>query len=212
MLTRRLFSYTLLSTLALIVAQIIFKPAIRFIDLKVYHFIALATQNNHLLTISAAFISNLLDPALLLIVMVMLSIGFSIKQRTFLPLSFAFFACLAGLSSTVLKLIVHEPRPLTMLIHENGYSFPSGHSTMAAFALITLILLLHRQFTGQAWLPIVLTALVLLLFALGLSRLILQVHYLFDILCGMSLGSCLAIMNYSLYTDINGYIKAYHHE
>jgi membrane-associated phospholipid phosphatase len=96
-----------------------------------------------------------------------------------------------GLLNTVLKLVVHRPRPpyAAGFLHHASWSFPSGHAMgsligygMLAYAVT--LLWIHRR---SAQLSVVLVA-ALLIVAIGLSRLYLGVHYFSDVVGGYAAG------------------------
>ncbi len=96
----------------------------------------------------------------------------------------------AAALETLLKLVVGRPRPhlFPHVVTADGSSFPSGHATnTCAFALVTLYVLWHvvqhRGLTAAA--TLLLIAVVLLV---GLSRIVLGVHYPSDVLGGYALG------------------------
>jgi len=96
-----------------------------------------------------------------------------------------------GLLNTVLKLVIHRPRPpyAAAFLHHASWSFPSGHAMgsligygMLAYAVT--LLWIHRR---SAQLSVVLVA-ALLIVAIGLSRLYLGVHYFSDVVGGYAAG------------------------
>lgn len=96
----------------------------------------------------------------------------------------------AAALETLLKLVIGRPRPhlFAHVVTADGSSFPSGHATNAcAFALVTLYVLWHvvqhRGLTAAA--ALLLIAFVLLV---GLSRVVLGVHYPSDVVGGFALG------------------------
>ena len=101
-------------------------------------------------------------------------------------------AGIALLIGQVLSHLVDRPRPFVAhpgLIHlfaphAADASFPSDHTT-ASFAIATAILLRNRLWGGVA-----LAAAALL----GLSRVVIGVHYPLDVLAGAALGSAVALL------------------
>ncbi|TXL57477.1 phosphatase PAP2 family protein [Aeromicrobium terrae] len=92
--------------------------------------------------------------------------------------------------NALLKLIFRRDRPsfdepLRELV---SYSFPSGHSA-AAGLLVTVATLLTIVLTGRGWRRRILIALwVLIGLGVGLSRILLGVHYLSDVIAGFCVG------------------------
>ncbi len=103
----------------------------------------------------------------------------------------------AGAIAGVLKVAVARSRPPTALhlVAESGFSFPSGHSSDSAalyltIGLVVAVVFLHRPL-GRALVVGVAAALV---FAIGMSRLVLGVHYPSDVLAGWALGLVVAVV------------------
>ncbi|RME31412.1 phosphatase PAP2 family protein [Candidatus Woesearchaeota archaeon] len=86
------------------------------------------------------------------------------------------------------KLLMHRPRPEHGLIVATGYSFPSGHATMAII-FFTVVLLAFKDDIKHAGLKhAFITTNILLSLLIGASRVYLNVHWLSDVLAGFSLG------------------------
>jgi len=114
---------------------------------------------------------------------------FWIRSRTgnILPL----WVCLGGsyLTTTMGKIILYRQRPIEIGAYDEiFYSFPSGHAviSVAFFGFITYFLL---QYIG-AWRNRlnISFAVIMLIAAIGFSRLYLGAHFLSDVIGGYLLG------------------------
>ncbi len=100
--------------------------------------------------------------------------------------------CIAGgaVLNLLLKHLFQRARPeLFRVVEESGYSFPSGHAMvsmcfygMAAFLIMRLVPSWRGRLT-------VMTLAVLLIVAIGISRIYLGVHYPSDVVAGYAAGS-----------------------
>lgn len=97
----------------------------------------------------------------------------------------------AGVIDHWLKVAIHRPRPLyaTALLQHSSWSFPSGHAmgSLVGYGMLAYVLLLTGPRTRRFRLLIV-TALALLIVAIGVSRLYLGVHYFSDVVGGYAAG------------------------
>ncbi len=94
---------------------------------------------------------------------------------------------LAGLVTEIAKQIVQRPRPATALVHAPSWSFPSGHALgvmVAVLALLTVAWPVLRP-SLRGWLA-ALGAVVVV--AIGVGRVVLNVHHPSDVLAGWALG------------------------
>ena len=90
--------------------------------------------------------------------------------------------------NNLIKVIIRRPRPSNMLVSENGYSFPSGHS-MASMVLYGYLIYLIYKYINNRWLKIIfITILSLVILLIGVSRIYLGVHYASDVICGFIIG------------------------
>ena len=92
------------------------------------------------------------------------------------------------LAATAIKLILQRQRPLVDIYEGlSAYAFPSGHAVMSTVVYGFLAVLIARRLTrAHRWLAYGLPA--LLISAIALSRLYLGVHWLSDVIGGLSLG------------------------
>ncbi len=94
-----------------------------------------------------------------------------------------------GLLDTVVKEVVDRARPslLDPVATAHGKSFPSGHAMSSTFVYGALVLV-FLPVIGRRYRPVVVGGAVLLVLAIGFSRLALGVHYISDVLGGFVLG------------------------
>lgn len=108
----------------------------------------------------------------------------------------------AKLMETGLKLTFERNRPtvVTHLANADGYSFPSGHTMTAVITYGLLAAVLYGELRGRIrYLPAIIA--VLVVFAVGFSRIYLGVHYLTDVLAGtLVAGACLILAIAALMT------------
>lgn len=96
---------------------------------------------------------------------------------------------IGGLISTGVKVLVGRPRPELdePLAQALGKSFPSGHA-MASVVMYGVLLLVVLPLVTVAWRPILVAATGLMVLGIGVSRLVLGVHFITDVVGGWVLG------------------------
>jgi undecaprenyl-diphosphatase len=134
------------------------------------------------------FISTLLGPTVLAVIAIGLSIYFLIKKRWR-----HFYIILASLVggyfiTEFIKNAIGSPRPYDALIHLSDFSFPSGHATAVAGALVLVVYFFAPIIRSKSWRWFLVIGLFVLALVVGGSRLILGVHWLSDVIAGYSLG------------------------
>lgn len=87
------------------------------------------------------------------------------------------------------KMAFHRPRPVEAVLLEQSYSFPSGHAAIAVsfYGFLGYILVRAAPDLRSRINRLLLVSLVIL--AIGLSRIVLGVHYLSDVWAGYLLGA-----------------------
>ena len=96
----------------------------------------------------------------------------------------------SSLLNTVVKTAVHRPRPVLIhpVAHQPGPSFPSGHAQAAVVGYAVLLLVFLPILQG-VWRRVAVTFAMLMVLAIGFSRIALGVHYLSDVIGGYVLGA-----------------------
>ena len=94
------------------------------------------------------------------------------------------------------KNLIRMERPAYKLIDEAGFSFPSGHSNAAAAISVAIMLVVENSNMGAKTKRILKFLLGLFMFAMAMSRIMVGVHFLSDILGGLSLGAASVLALY----------------
>lgn len=112
------------------------------------------------------------------------------RQRVLL---IGWIAALAGggLLDQGLKLAFRRPRPTweAPYLVAHGWSFPSGHAmgSLVAYGMLTYVLVLHLRSRAARW--AVIAGAVVLVLAIGFTRLFLGVHFFSDVIAGYAGGT-----------------------
>ncbi|MCA9460267.1 MAG: bifunctional DedA family/phosphatase PAP2 family protein, partial [Nanoarchaeota archaeon] len=143
---------------------------------------------NPLLNKIMIFITNIASLTNLFILSIIL-FGILIYKKKWHCSLLLFFSIVGGLLFEVLiKLIIHRPRPENALIEVSGYSFPSGHATMAIIFFSLLLYSFKDDIKKKSLKYIFIISNIVIFLLIGTSRIYLNVHWLSDILAGFSLG------------------------
>ncbi|HUR69249.1 MAG TPA: phosphatase PAP2 family protein [Candidatus Thermoplasmatota archaeon] len=92
----------------------------------------------------------------------------------------------------VLKVVFHRPRPSYALVPATDFGFPSGHATSAAALAVLAVWFGHSYFQRRRWVALLITVAAGWAAFMALSRLVLGVHSLSDVVAGIGVGVCVS--------------------
>ncbi|WP_309227710.1 MULTISPECIES: phosphatase PAP2 family protein [unclassified Mycolicibacterium] len=121
---------------------------------------------------------------LLALVMIVVAL---VRRRRRIALFLALTVVLSAVTTEVAKALADRPRPVTALVHVPSTSFPSGHALgvmVAVLALLALAWPLLRAPARGWWVA----AGALVVVAIGVGRVVLNVHHPSDVVAGWALG------------------------
>ncbi len=131
------------------------------------------------------------------------------RARFILPMFVS--AGFAALLTSLGKFAFQRSRPEVGLIEQAGYSFPSGHATISvAFYGFLFFTLIHFVVNWRTRINLIFAS-VLLIAAIGFSRIYLGVHYLSDVFAGYLVGLLGMLIGVALtYTGWSGIHRRLH--
>lgn len=128
------------------------------------------------------------SPFVLFSIAVFISVIMILHRDTYNALIFLIAMMLAVVSFIVLKETFQVSRPNSEFFNFNGWSFPSGHATVATAFFFSLAHSFFNNTRGMLSKLVVGSGSILLVFLISFSRLYLGAHLTLDILAGIALG------------------------
>jgi membrane-associated phospholipid phosphatase len=130
---------------------------------------------------------TVLGPAVFRVLTLVVVIFALVRRNLRVALFLVISVELSGLITEIAKQAANRPRPATALVSAPSSSFPSGHALglmVSVLALLTVVLpVIHRPL--RAWL-VAFGAFTVI--AIGIGRVVLNVHHPSDVLAGWALG------------------------
>ncbi len=134
--------------------------------------------------ITALGISKVVGPLILLAL-----VGAWLYRGRWLAISLLVSTAGTAVFTVLSKMAFHRPRPVEAVLQEQSYSFPSGHASIAVgfYGFIGYMLVRAAPDLGSRINRLL--AILLVVLAIGLSRIVLGVHYLSDVWAGYLVGA-----------------------
>ena len=162
-------------------------------DVYVSGFMNTFNHTHLVLTEIGRWVSLIGDTAVVAILGVIISLWLATQKEWRLAIITFLTVGSTGFSLVVLKGFFMRARPdNALLVIVNGPSFPSGHAAMAAAFFVVVAYLAVRRIHSVVVRKLVIVGCVLATLAIGLSRVILNVHWVSDVVAGWLLGIFLA--------------------
>jgi undecaprenyl-diphosphatase len=149
---------------------------------------AMSAVRTPILTSFMVNFTNVANPFLFASAAVALAIFLIVKKDFYEAALFLAALVVTVLSLTVLKNFLQISRPVSDVYAADGWSFPSGHTTLATafFFLLSYIFMDKMRTARQKWALIAVSIVGVALAVL--SRLYLGAHWALDVLAGLALG------------------------
>jgi undecaprenyl-diphosphatase len=124
------------------------------------------------------------------IIIVGLGATFLLRRNRFAVLQLFLLLVFSSISMGIAKTFVERARPEALLWIDplNTYSFPSGHATLSAALYGFLAVCLYRRLRHPAARMLAVLGPALLVLLICISRVVLNAHYLTDVIGGVLLG------------------------
>ncbi|MFH1238118.1 MAG: phosphatase PAP2 family protein [archaeon] len=145
------------------------------------------------LTIFSKVLALIFDPITLIAISLIIAIYLYVKSSKKKGIIFTSAILLTGILIKVSKEIFQRTRPLNQIVQEIGFSFPSGHSTMAVVFFGLIVYLFSKNKSKKIKLISSLIA-ILTIFLVGFTRIYLRVHWLTDIIGGFIFGGIILFL------------------
>jgi undecaprenyl-diphosphatase len=141
-------------------------------------------------------ITSLGSTTVLTLVVAMVAVFLVLHQRKRAAALVVAATSLGALAVTIVKLLIARSRPdvVGQLMAETSHSFPSGHAANSAIVYLTLATLLFPVVRERRLRIFLFAVAILLVAAIGASRVYLGVHWPSDVLAGWVFGSGWAML------------------
>jgi undecaprenyl-diphosphatase len=161
------------------------------------------TDNKFLVTFSDYFTELGSKPGIVIVALVSVFLLWFFKRDY---TAMATIALAIGLGNEVNKLLkdwVGRERPSLENLDHDSLSFPSGHAMVGIILYMLIAYFLVKYIPSQKgkWLSILVCTIIVLL--LGMSRIILHVHYPTDVIAGYAFGFIWAFLFMLIYEMVN---------
>ena len=134
-------------------------------------------------------ITSFASTPIAVLVVLFVAVNCWVKQQRYIIIGLLIATLVSTAFTSLLKYLFQRERPANSLLVVQTYSFPSGHATtaMALYGFIAYLLIRFNQDFAQK--IRIFTIAILFILLIGLSRVVLNQHYLSDVLGGYLVGA-----------------------
>ncbi|MDF3076253.1 MAG: phosphatase family protein [Sphingobacteriaceae bacterium] len=181
--------------LFLFVAKMVFLDHKEEFDASAFHFLSrqVSSRNNGIML----FISELGNYQFLIVANVLLFCwAIFVRKHKWYSIKVGSIALSSVLLMLLLKQWFNRQRPPVPLLDPAiGLSFPSGHAmSSVTFYGLLIYFIWNRKDINRSYRILILTAIIVLILSIGLSRIYLRVHYASDVIGGFCAGTIWLIL------------------
>lgn len=146
-----------------------------------------------------SFFSTLGDAKTIVVITLLLAVVLFLKKYHLLSLWVLAVVSTGGILGVILKNIIERTRPSGHLPVDDGFSYPSGHSTASSLLILILILVFIPKIKSVFLKNSALVVVSIIWFLILYSRLYFGAHYLSDLLGGVFMSTFYVLTAMCLY-------------
>lgn len=141
-----------------------------------------------ILSRSMNYVSDIFGPIMIFTGSVVFLLLLILYQRILMSQVFALHIMFSLISLMIIKYSVQRIRPSQVPSLIDQYSFPSGHATLSVAFFGFLLWFLHKRVKTKTILSFFYIFIIVIILAVGFSRIFLGLHWLTDVIGGYFLG------------------------
>ena len=172
------------------------------IDINVLNYIS--NHTNALGVKLAIFVSDIGSPLSFLLITICMCLMFWLYKKPYHLIQFLITLATGSLVIYLMKILIARPRPAEALIEVSGYSFPSGHATIATLFCFLIVFAYKNHIKKRLLKFIFVVFFIISALAISFSRIYLSVHYASDVIVGIFIGLLISSISVFIFENFFG--------